>query len=195
MSITVMCDEKDADRSFHYGGDKEHLIHTKTYAIGKVVSLRESNGYNDSDFYATYYDEEKDTFVTIEYATTRAWCYPNNASIDASPELMQKFKTWKTEQAKRYREAHYLIYLKDLLDRIGYEIPLDWANKLLNIPNEYRKPCITLLKTRKFRSKFRQSLRNQLGSWLNEEHPKYPLPFSDKQWGYLYINPRDRYYR
>ena len=46
-----------------------------------------------------------------------------------------------------------------------------------------RLACIQLLKTKKFRSKFRSDLCAQLVNWLNEEC--YPTPFSPRQWDKL----------
>jgi hypothetical protein len=46
-----------------------------------------------------------------------------------------------------------------------------------------RLACIQLLKTKKFRSQFRNGLHDQLVNWLNEE--RYPSPFSPKQWNKL----------
>lgn len=46
-----------------------------------------------------------------------------------------------------------------------------------------RLACIQLLKTKKFRSKFRSDLHAQLVNWLTEE--RYPYPFSPKQWDKL----------
>ena len=44
--------------------------------------------------------------------------------------------------------------------------------------------CVKLLKTKKFRSEFRASLRRQLETWLDtpEEERRYESPFSPKQW-------------
>ena len=42
-------------------------------SVGKVLSLRERNGYHDSDFFATYWCEIENKPKTIEYATTRAY--------------------------------------------------------------------------------------------------------------------------
>jgi len=43
-----------------------------------------------------------------------------------------------------------------------------------------RLACIQLLKTKKFRSKFRSDPHDQLVNWLTEE--RYPYSFSPKQW-------------
>ena len=61
---------------------------------GKVVNLREANYYDDSDFYATYWDVEKQEFVEYMYDTTRCaglmgvWA-PRTA--DAPADLMVQY--------------------------------------------------------------------------------------------------------
>ena len=57
---------------------------------GCVLDTREYNGYNDSDFYAIVWDEEKQKLDRIEYATTRGWTYLNGAGIDATEEVREK---------------------------------------------------------------------------------------------------------
>jgi hypothetical protein len=54
--------------------------------------------------------------------------------------------------------------------------------KITSIKNGVlRLASIKLLKTKKFRSDFRKSLKEQLVSWIENENPKYDLPFSQKQ--------------
>lgn len=56
---------------------------------GCVIDTWERNGYHDSDFYATVWDEETKTIKEYEYATTRCACY-GHAEIDASKEVIRK---------------------------------------------------------------------------------------------------------
>ena len=68
--------------------------------VGCVISTGEVNGYDDSDFYAVVWNEATQSPERIEYATTRAWCYPNSATVDATPEVLAKYATWQTEQKR-----------------------------------------------------------------------------------------------
>ncbi len=68
---------------------------TSTYAKtepiykGCVIDKFERNGYDDSDFYAACWDEEKQSIVYIEYDTTR--CGDGGyANIDASEDVLRK---------------------------------------------------------------------------------------------------------
>jgi hypothetical protein len=71
----------------------------ETSYVGRVISLRERNGYDDSDFYATVWDDTTDSPKEIEYASTRGWTYPNGATIDAPEEIQAKYAAWKRQKA------------------------------------------------------------------------------------------------
>lgn|SRR5262245_6684446 len=61
---------------------------------GLVLELREVNGYDDSDFYAVVWNEEKGEPERITYASTRGWTYPNGAGVDATPEVAAKYAAY-----------------------------------------------------------------------------------------------------
>jgi len=59
---------------------------------------------------------------------------------------------------------------------------------LLRICEEESKrthAALKLLSVKKFRSSFRESLKNQLAKWLSEENHAYNSPFSPRQWEIL----------
>lgn len=62
---------------------------TVTYE-GAVLTTRERNYRDDSDFYAVVWDEAAQDLKTVEYATTRGWTYNNGATVDATPEVRKK---------------------------------------------------------------------------------------------------------
>lgn len=68
---------------------------------GRVISIRERNMHDDSDFFATIANDDGSTFE-VEYASTRGWTYFNSAQIDASEELRAKVEA---RQAVARREA------------------------------------------------------------------------------------------
>jgi hypothetical protein len=100
MSITINCganDEGAVDVSKDWQGSwsesvkpEDRKLFVRTFAVGCVLNTRERNGYDDSDFYATYWDEYDQSVKTIEYATTRGWTYCNHADVDATPEVIEK---------------------------------------------------------------------------------------------------------
>lgn len=77
-------------------------LYMETRFVGAVLSVRERNGYDDSDFFALVWDDAKAEAYEIEYGTTRAWTYPNNATVDATPETIEKFRLWKREVFFRF---------------------------------------------------------------------------------------------
>jgi len=68
-------------------------------------------------------------------------------------------------------------------------VPESWAEGIGNLGLPERDACIKLLRTKSFRSSFRQSLCMQLKTWLDTEPAdrKYLNPFSPKQWNCLRV--------
>jgi len=66
--------------------------------------------------------------------------------------------------------------------------PESWQRGLYSLPRDGKLlACVKLLKTKKFRSTFRQSLRDQLVAWLETPADQrcYDNPFSARQWAAL----------
>lgn len=73
--------------------------------IGLCIRDHEMNGYDDSDWYMTVWNNEKNAPEEIMFATTRGWSYPcYGSSPDATPEIMEKYNAWKAEQKRIYLE-------------------------------------------------------------------------------------------
>lgn len=73
---------------------------------------------------------------------------------------------------------------------LGFPINIPCGRILQYIP-ERIYALAELLKTKRFKSNYRQSLRNQLEIWLEEKDSDFYSPFSAKQWGTL-NNPHIR---
>ena len=71
------------------GGHAE-IIETKETYVGRVLETYEENGYNDSDFYAVVWDDETESIIHKQYATTRFYSNGYGAKIDATPEIIEK---------------------------------------------------------------------------------------------------------
>jgi hypothetical protein len=109
MAIRMMCDPSTpgAVRDDHWSREG-HEIWVVTTHVGLVLSMREANGYDDSDFYATFWNDEKGAPESIMYASTRGWTYPNGASVDATDEVKAKYAAYSAKLAaerKAEREA------------------------------------------------------------------------------------------
>tara|TARA_Y100000592_G_C5458930_1_gene312919 strand:- start:1254 stop:1970 length:717 start_codon:yes stop_codon:yes gene_type:complete len=57
---------------------------------GCVISLRESNGYHDSDFYAKVWDKEIQDVISVEYHTTRG-ASTGWAKVDCTNEMLEQY--------------------------------------------------------------------------------------------------------
>jgi hypothetical protein len=100
-------DYKDP-RATHGGscsGPRDALYLETTYK-GLVLELREYNGRDDSDFYAVVWDPENGTTDRVDYATTRGWTYPNSASVDATPEVLEAYAAFRKAADERRRAEH-----------------------------------------------------------------------------------------
>lgn len=80
-------------------------LYMETTYVGKVLELREMNGYDDSDFYAKVWDDEQNKPIEVMYASTRGWTYPNGANVDATPEVQAKYAAYKQAQHDQYLAA------------------------------------------------------------------------------------------
>jgi len=83
------------------------------FAIEYVVATRERNMYDDSDFFATYWDVERKAFVEIEYATTRAWSYENYAKVDAPEEIQAAYQQWLIWERKVDKKVRLMQLLEN----------------------------------------------------------------------------------
>src|SRR4051812_33367012 len=68
-----------------------HDIYRVESHKGLVLSTGEYNGYDDTDFYAVVWKEEKGNTERVTYASTRGWTYPNGATVDATDEVKAKY--------------------------------------------------------------------------------------------------------
>lgn len=82
-----------------YGDDcyKVRPLYMETTYEGAVLDTGEMNYHDDSDFYAVVFDGE--IVKRVEYASTRGWCYPNSASVDATPEVRAAAAAYLKAQA------------------------------------------------------------------------------------------------
>ncbi len=78
-----------------------HPLYMRRSHKGLVIGVGEHNHYDDSDFYAVVWNPEKKRPEEIEYATTRAWTYPNHAEADATPEVQQAYVDYVKEVERK----------------------------------------------------------------------------------------------
>lgn len=88
-----------------FGPDRHNLVMVHRYQ-GKVIREYERNGYDDSDFYAVVWDEEKQEPRHVMWGTTRAWTYACGCTIDATPDVLEKYNAWCKLRDAAWREYH-----------------------------------------------------------------------------------------
>lgn len=206
MAITTMCykDDPAAELSAHWTREAGREIYTKTEYVGQVLSLREYNGYHDSDFSAIVWDFDKGEPINIEYGTTRFWSYPNTAGIDATPEVLSAFKAYTLHHNARYQiQLEHRVAQDDVSILKSTLLTHEQLNRLRGMcnatvaynnsgnemwstySNNKFDALVKLLKsytTQRLRSKFKISLCEQLLTWLNDVNPRWTTAFSKKQW-------------
>ena len=91
METATMSKASDYDRDFR----------------GYVLGVREMNGYHDSDFYATVWDDEAGCVREIFDGTTRFAAPSKYSRADASPEVLAKARDWWSTEIgpKRAKET------------------------------------------------------------------------------------------
>lgn len=111
----------------HYVIDTHH---------GVVISKYENNGYDDSDYYAIVWNSEQNNFHHIRYATTRAWTYLNDATIDATPEVLKAYQEKleenriKLEERENAERAKMPVAGKTIRVVKGRKIPIGTIAKV-----------------------------------------------------------------
>lgn len=117
---------------------------TEPEYVGCVLDTYEHNGYDDSDWYAICWDEEKQELVHIEYDTTRAGG-GGYARIDATEDVILKVyrhykeiarkefdSTWNPEQAKKVRKEDTVRVIRGRKVKKGTTGKVFWLGKSFN---------------------------------------------------------------
>lgn len=117
---------------------------TEPEYVGCVLDTYEHNGYDDSDWYAICWDEEKQELVHIEYDTTRAGG-GGYARIDAAEDVIRKVyrhykeiarkefdSTWNPEQAKKVRKEDTVRVIRGRKVKKGTTGKVFWLGKSFN---------------------------------------------------------------
>ena len=143
--------------------------------VGCVVDEYEENYYDESYFYGVVWTGKGFKTVMVD-TTAHGGC--GVAEVDAPEELLTKYR--------RHLLAKALFNRRDNLIEIARQNGLPSYTVLNSIAKVYGseskalKACAQLLGTKKFRSSFRASLRQQLDAWLRGE-VEYATPFSPRQ--------------
>ena len=194
MAIMRMCNETEdgAYLNEHWSKIEDRQIWMKRTHEGLVLATGEYNGYDDSDFYALVWNDEKGEPEKIIYATTRGWSYPNGATVDATPDVVQKYEDYRKRIAREatiIRERKREAYVRDTSEACDLSED-EFLNLESSLNIEKFAAAVALLKTRKrnrFKSNFRKSLAEQIWTWVKTPagDRQYHSPLSYKQWSYI----------
>lgn len=154
------------------------MLANKFYKVGEF----EHNYHDDSYVYAILFnpvtkEESKDLVWTTAFGCdSNSDQYEVNEDVNELYERVSKLRRRLTSRAFLMQEAkgtgftrHQIKYLHEL-------------------SSDERVACLKLLKTKKFRSAFRQSMCEQVRNWLKDKDngfATYDKPLSNKQFGYI----------
>lgn len=161
------------------------IIHTNdkneiTYITNKGMVVK--TGYEVVQVMSDVY-EDWHYGIVYDVVTDTATKIYARAEVDASEELIAQYEKM-CENERRHAEAVHRWH--------DHNLRIEQAHLLSLSVREFKKlkrtyggrmyeGCWDLLKTKKFRNKFRESLAIQLRTWLSETDNKFPFPFSHKQ--------------
>lgn len=159
-----------------------------------IMTHGENNGYHDSYWYVTIWNVQKGEPQRVLVGTTAAggddmW-FPEGGIVDLTEENQIAHEAYKQQKHEAFRKeqeeyAATMNITLDQYDRLRNSLGVTTAHL---IDSAGRSPALSqlhaieeLLKTTKFKSKFRESIATQVRTWLGEESPKYKTPLSDRQ--------------
>lgn len=158
---------------------------------GLVLGTGERNGYDDSDFTATVWNEDKQDVEVIVYATTRYPTYHLYARVDASAEVMERYRASSTYKVRRMMVMARRQASKErfaFARMVGCTPQAVVRFNTCPLHPTHRDRIIKLLtsfKAGKLRSKFKMSLAQAVIDWMLDPEPKFKTPLSTVQLGYL----------
>lgn len=135
----------------------------------------------DDATYAVVYDiitdQVSEHLVRLGYDGVEKQC-----EVDASPELQQKYIEHLVREERKIKMNEIIHNHSARWNEIhNMNITLGEYKKLKRFGTTTYEILSGLLSTKKFRSKFRENLAQQVRDWLKEENPKYSCPLSPRQ--------------
>ncbi len=97
---------------------------------GCVLSVREMNGYSDSDFFATVWDEEQGCVREIFDGTTRAYAPTKYHKADASPAIRAKAMAWYVQNPQVRAVAKAALESRRAKVSVGDQVEVEAGRKL-----------------------------------------------------------------
>ena len=149
--------------------------------IGETFEIYTQSMYHDDYDYALFFHDEK--VVETLISTTAGGTGLEQFEIDITEENKQMLN-----QYYRRKEVEGKWFKRQLLIKDAHIMNITYheAKKLqAALDIDQYTAMYMLLKTKKFKSAFRQSLANQVREWLKDDYPQFEKPLSDKQFSYI----------
>lgn len=170
-----------------------------------VIRDREQNLPYDNYFYATFFNPETLDYFEELYGTTSFTSSPLRVAdlggkithrVNGEPNIIE-FTCDTPHEVRALYDRVVLVrgrlaHRKEM-KRMAEDLGLNnyhEASRLLRAFPDWAdrfdlRAISRLLKTKKFRSPFRESLAKQVREWVKEKTPKYAKPLSPKQLAYI----------
>lgn len=120
-----------------------------TTCHGLVISERERNMHDDSDFFATIWNVDEGRAEEIMWGTTRGAMGPGygyNCIVDAEPWVLEAYARWKAKDnvvqagmcALRLSELPWLRYVGDVVTVVaGRKVPKGYTGEVVSVREVY----------------------------------------------------------
>jgi hypothetical protein len=159
---------------------------------GLCLEDHEINGHDDSDWYMVVWNPEKQEPERIEFATTRGWTYPAYGSKpDATPEVLAAYKAWLRKQ-ERMQKCRKIREWRAYRRHVAAKGKLSMWDVMRLIAvygttDQFKRVAKLMIADgqNRLRNLFRKKMAKQVRDWLADPAPKYPSPFSRKQFNYV----------
>lgn len=133
-------------RTLGWDVEKHGPLYMQISYEGCVLDTGEMNWYDDSDFYAVVWSEEKQAVIRVTYGSTRGWSYSNHAEVDATDEVRVKATKWlynvimQQVRNESYADARKVVEKKEVVVVKGRKLPIGTVGVVTSIRfNEYDK--------------------------------------------------------
>ena len=149
--------------------------------VGETFDIYTQSTYHDDYDYALSFHDGK--VVETLISTTAGGTGLEKFEVDITEENEKLLKQYyhRKEVENKWFKRHFLIKDARVMNITYHEAKK--LNETLDI-DQYTA-IYMLLKTKRFRSVFRQSLANQVREWLKDDLPRFDKPLSEKQFSYI----------
>lgn len=149
--------------------------------IGETFDVYTQSMYHDDYDYALSFHDGK--IVETMISSTAGGTGLEKFEIDITEENQKLLDRYYHRQAVEGKWNHRRHLIEDARKCNCSYHEIKKLENVLTI-DEY-VACFMLLKTKNFRSKFRESMAKQIREWMCDDNPRFEKPLSEKQFSYI----------